>query len=112
MFHDPIMESASRKADGPDERRRHPRDPAIGELVVEWMTGPGGTHRYRLVDRSIDGFRVEASVPMPTGTTGTIKLVLGDAARDPVAPDDPVAVAWVRPNPAGGFTIGLSRMQL
>lgn len=111
MFHDPLMDALTRPADSGDERRKSPRLEAVGELILEWTTGPGGTHRYRLLDRSEDGFKVHASVPMPTGTAGTIRLVLGAAADDSLPPDDPVMVAWMEPDATGGFTMGLRRLQ-
>ncbi len=109
MINDAVLD-ARLQGDEASERRLAPRIPVIGELVLRWIGHTGTSHRYRLVDRSEHGYRLYSTLPIPTGTTGTVVAALGDAA-DGVPSEDPVVVAWFRRADASGYDVGLRRLQ-
>jgi hypothetical protein len=109
MINDTVLD-ARLHDDNADERRHSPRVAVIGELVVRWIGHTGTAHRYRLVDQSEHGYRLYSTLPIPTGTTGTVTARLGSDVGD-TAPDDPVVVAWFRRSDASGYDVGLRRLQ-
>lgn len=77
------------------------------EVTVVWHHDLARTMRYRLIDASDHGFRLHSATPMLSGTTGTVLRLLPEGT--PV--DAAVNVVWCRPDPRGGFYLGLHRMR-
>ena len=92
-----------------ENRRRAERQTTDGEVVIAWIGAVRETGRYRLVDHSDAGYRIESALPMLPGMVGMVRRLLPEGTKR----NDAVCVAWCRPRGSDGFgfSIGLRRLE-
>ncbi len=94
MLHDQVFSQATgESAVALPDRRKGCRVPFPAELLLIWHHDLRNAIRYRIIDASDGGFRIESAVPLLDGMTGmALKMLPGG---EPI--DQTVCVAWARP---------------
>ena len=103
MLHDSITD---RTTELDTNRRTSPRLPCPAEVVITWLDDAATPMRYALIDVSEGGYRIRASLPRLTGTTGMVVRYLPSGENV----GEPIMVAWTRTREDGLYDLGLRRL--
>ncbi|MAC20631.1 MAG: hypothetical protein CMJ23_13350 [Phycisphaerae bacterium] len=104
MLNDSMIGRKHSTPQGEEDRRGTERTDLDVEVVVAWHFQPDQSVRYRSLDLSDTGMRIESSTPLLEGMTGVLVSILPQGKRI----DRAVMVVWCRPKrDAEGHEAGL-----
>lgn len=104
MLNDSMIGRKHSTPQGEEDRRGTERTDLDVEVVVAWHFQPDQSVRYRSLDLSETGMRIDSSTPLLEGMTGVLVSILPRGERI----DRAVMVVWCRPKRDGqGHEAGL-----